>query len=56
MDRRTLHMAYFFLPPLSSFLDAESIFFAAQSHKSQFNLCFSSISAGKSLGQDCRSS
>lgn len=37
-------------------LDAESLLLAAQSHKFQFNLYFSFISAGKSLGQDCRSS
>lgn len=47
------------LPPswtLFPLLDAESLFLAAQSHKFQSNLCFSFVSAGKSLGQDCKSS
>lgn len=49
-------------PAFSSLLDTFSsswcrkLPFAAQSHKSPFNLYFSSISVGKSLGQDCRSS
>lgn len=46
------------LPPswtLFPLLDAESLL-AAQSQKFQFNLYFSFIFAGKSLGQDCRSS
>lgn len=47
------------LPPswtLFPLLDAESLFLAAQSHKFQFNLYFSFVSAGESPGQDCKSS
>lgn len=53
-------MAYFFLPPghfllfLMQKVCLVLFLFFCQSHRSQFNLYFSFISAGKSLSQDCR--
>lgn len=53
-------MAYFFLPPghflpfLMQNVWLVLFFFFCQFHRSQFNLYFSFISAGKSLSQDCR--